>query len=79
MAILILIFFFCLPQILALSLIFFSFLDIFHDTKECSLEVKYPLQQNISLDLPQRILLAEEKKKDASENLPIEQLRSIFK
>ena len=43
---------------------FFSFLDIFHDAKECFLEVKYPLQRNISLDLPQRILLAE-KKKDA--------------
>lgn len=67
----------CLPQIIALSLIFFPSLHIFHDAKECFLKVKNPLQRNISLDLPQRIPLAGKKKK-ASEKLKIQQLKSIF-
>lgn len=70
----------CLPQIIALSLIFSPSLDIFHDVKECFLKVKYPLQRNISLNLPQRIALAgkKKKKKDALEKLKIQQFKSIF-
>lgn len=35
----------------------FSFLHLVQEAKECFLKGKYPLQQNISLLLPLRILL----------------------
>lgn len=59
----------------------FSFLSIVREAKECFLKGKHPLQQNISLLLPLRILLArpkKKKKKDVLEKLQV-QLKSILK
>ena len=69
--------FFCLPQILALSF-FFSFLDVFHDAKECFLEVSPPAKYFTQF-ASENSAAGKKKKKDASENLQVQQLKNIFK
>lgn len=58
---------------------FFSFLDVFHDAKECFLEVSPPAKYFTQFASENSAAGKKKKKKDASENLQVQQLKNIFK